>query len=521
MDGDLIQGALQSLLQNRQQLGQQQQQAQQQHLETMRTPLPQTSPIQSMISDYLTKYAANPGMGWSAMASAAGGANERSRKIDEDFLMRQQAADAQEARYAGDALKEEDIFGSRMMVGRGIAGKQPSPEQLRTTYNALRNEAAQAAKDYRFASPLEREQWIETYANRGVQNYLQNFATQPLGPRGQEPGTVQVPVEPELIEAAGGLPPTTPQQNAQRNIGLIQQELQRPENQAPDRKMILEQELAREQQTLSGQTPRGSMSGGEAIKSASAAVSTPANVPNQPIATAASTTATKIQPVMRNIPQEEGAKQGAKEMAGAYVKDYETVQAEATAAQQQKAAFDALAKIKPSTGVFANTEQVVGSLFSALGQDPSSPTIQNAMKTRQAEQILSQLTNASLKAEKGVQTKTDEVRICKEFPKTTDFQKVWDFSVKLGQERAQRKLEQRDYFERVAAENNGTPTGARRKWDQEMADDPITQYLGGKLIFRQDFLNAYERKYPDYGRDGAIQKWREMERKYRARGGRK
>ena len=123
MDGDLIQGALQSLLQNRQQLGQRQQQAQQQHIQSMQTPLPQTSPIQSMVSDYLQKYAQNPGMAWSAMASAAGGANERSRKIDEDYLLRQQAADAQEAKYAGDALKEEALFGTKLSMGlRGGKG---------------------------------------------------------------------------------------------------------------------------------------------------------------------------------------------------------------------------------------------------------------------------------------------------------------------------------------------------------------------------------------------------------------
>lgn len=114
MDGDLIQGTLQALLQNRQQLAQQQQQAQQQHLQAMQTPMPQLSPIQSMVSDYLAKYASSPGMAWSAMASAAAGAPERERKIDENFLLRQQAAAEQEAKYAGDALKEADTFSARL-----------------------------------------------------------------------------------------------------------------------------------------------------------------------------------------------------------------------------------------------------------------------------------------------------------------------------------------------------------------------------------------------------------------------
>ena len=379
-------------------------------------------------------------------------------------------------------------------------------------HNNLRNEAAQVAKDYNFNTPQEREQWITEYTNRGITNYLENFATQPLGPRGAKPEADEPQVtQPQVTQAPGRA------QTAARNIGLIQTELQRPENQSGERFTILQEELAREQALLDQaptQTPTASMSGGKAAEQPRAATTVPA-------ATSNATVSSGVQPTKRNIPFEEASKQGAKEMASAYVKDYEALQQEAAAAAQQKAAFDALQKIKPNTGLFANTEQVVGSLFSALGQDPNSPTIQNAMKTRSAEQILSQLTNASLKAEKGVQTKTDEVRIYKEFPKTSDFQKVWDFSVKLGQERAQRKLDQRDYFESVAAQNNGIPIGARRKWDQEMQGDPITQYLGGKLIFRSDFIKAYNNKYPDLGTEGAVAKRREKEKEYQARGGRK
>lgn len=214
MDGDLIQGALQSLLQNREQMSQRQQQAQQQHIQTMQTPLPQTSPIQSMVSDYLQKYAQNPGMAWSAMASAAGGANERSRKIEEDFLLRQQAADAQEAKYAGEALREEDLFGRGMMGGRGLAGRQPSPEQLRTVYTSARNEAAQIAKDYTFGTAEERSDWIEQQAKKAVETYVERFATQPAGPYGVVPN-----VRPQPATDAPNITPSEPIQEAR--TGLI------------------------------------------------------------------------------------------------------------------------------------------------------------------------------------------------------------------------------------------------------------------------------------------------------------
>lgn len=69
-------------------------------------------------------------------------------------------------------------------VQRSLGG--PTPEQLRTVYTSARNEAAQIAKEYQFGSAEERSAWIEQQANGAVQNYLENWATRPLGPRGGE-----------------------------------------------------------------------------------------------------------------------------------------------------------------------------------------------------------------------------------------------------------------------------------------------------------------------------------------------
>ena len=69
-------------------------------------------------------------------------------------------------------------------AGAVRSGSGPSPEQLRTVYTSARNEAAQIAKDYQFPTAEARSTWIEQQAMGTVENYLQNFATQPIGPRG-------------------------------------------------------------------------------------------------------------------------------------------------------------------------------------------------------------------------------------------------------------------------------------------------------------------------------------------------
>lgn len=69
-------------------------------------------------------------------------------------------------------------------AGAMRSGAGPTPERLRTVYTSARNEAAQIAKDYQFPSAEARSAWIEQQAMATTENYLQNFATQPLGPRG-------------------------------------------------------------------------------------------------------------------------------------------------------------------------------------------------------------------------------------------------------------------------------------------------------------------------------------------------
>lgn len=201
-------------------------------------------------------------------------------------------------------------------------------------------------------------------------------------------------------------------------------------------------------------------------------------------------------------------------------KEYEAVQMAGSAAENQLQAFNTLEKIKPNTNAAANAQEHIAGLFGALGADPNSPMLQNAIKNRESNQILDQLRNASLKAENGVQTKSDEDRIGREFPKTTDFTQAWNFGLKLGKERALRAQERLAYYD-ARVDGNSNVGKARSNWNTEYAGDPITQYLGGKLIFRSDFVNGYMRKYPDAGREGAVAEWRELEKDYQARGGKK
>ena len=96
------------------------------------------------------------------------------------------------------AMQERLTSLSGLGGGRVLQGRQPTPEQLRTVYTSARNEAAQIAKDYQFPTAEARSAWIEQQAMGTVENYLQNFALQPIGPRG---GSLPISGTPPLRNA--------------------------------------------------------------------------------------------------------------------------------------------------------------------------------------------------------------------------------------------------------------------------------------------------------------------------------
>lgn len=458
MDGDLIQGALQSLLQNREQMSQRQQQAQQQHIQTMQTPLPQTSPIQSMVSDYLQKYAQNPGMAWSAMASAAGGANERSRKIEEDFLLRQQAADAQEAKYAGEALKEEDLFGGRMMVKGALGGKQPTPEQLRTVYTSARNEAAQIAKGYNFESAEQQSAWVEQQANAAVENYIQRFAGQPAGPYGANP--------PGSRPAAGGAPTQAPMASAVPTQEPIQQQA---ESRFPTFEPLPE-------------------------------------IPGMPKAS------TQLpSPPARNKPEEERKKVFSTDTEKGAIKDYEeNIKPAANMATSMLQTLSVVKQIPRTQDMFAPYREKLGAAMDAIDMD--GKIVREAQSLQQLRPILAKIANDRLLLAKGVQTEGDAQRAYNEFVKITDTQKAADFMYAWTEELANRAKFKKQIYD-LSAKEKGTMREGEAYWNStDYAKTSPVAFLNGKPWTYTQWRDAFIKANPVASSSDLIGEWNRLSR---------
>lgn len=155
------------------------QQAGQMRLNMAQNLTPQTLPERSMLDrlgSALFQASAQGPAHWGTLLGRAGSA----------FYGEEAAREAENQRRGQEnrSMQERLTSPSGLGGGRVLQGRQPTPEQLRTVYTAARNEAAQIAKDYQFPSAEARSAWIEQEAMATTENYLQNFATQPLGPRG-------------------------------------------------------------------------------------------------------------------------------------------------------------------------------------------------------------------------------------------------------------------------------------------------------------------------------------------------
>lgn len=511
---DTTQGILSQLLGGidpavRQQQMDRYRQAQQRQQAVLDEPLPDEGPISRMASDYLMRYSENPNQRFSSLAGAVGSETLRMRQQKLDELKRRELAAANETKNAGEELRMQDQFlknalmGVRSIAGRGAGGGQTvkmDADGNMVVYDHLSGTSRVVHASQR--GEYERL-WQTAYkaaVEQGMSNpeeYAHSAASRVIG---------QTPSYNPQVEGRGqpaaAVPDTKP-------AGTEQQEGEIPKFSLRMDQLPVEgrNEVEGLLKTLNGKN-KGEVERKLYEISQRYSQQQPETFPTATIA-------------YRDKPRAAMSEAAAKGVGEAAAEDVKAVITAGSAAQEQWNAFNQLEKIDPYTNKFADVYRHAGEVLSALGQDSSSPIIQNAIKNREADQVLNQLRNASLKAEKGVQTASDEKRIAAELPKTTDLGAVFKFGVKLGKERAARKMEQGQFYQSASTEDPRSIPTLQSNWQKTYRDDPLTQYLGGKLIFRSDFLQAFKSKYPDATDEEAVSEWREMERDYQKRGGRK
>ena len=420
------------------------------------------------------------------------------------------------ARVGYDDAAQLDVLDSRELpylkagaTAKVSVGGTGGAEKILPLYGKIFNSYSQQAKDMQFATPAERTAWIRQNTDETVKATVGQFG---------------ISVNPEVLGKLFSATASVDSENADATSTsrIVQQ------NGSPSAKQTASSEISSASppgMQIAPGTQKARDSEASRLRNGEMDGSLPGwpTMPAEPSATPSVDRSKFAQnpppgtPPFRNVPNEKLMAKGAEGMGEAYTKDYTAMQDSAAAARDQLEAYNALEKIDPNTGAFADVQGYIGTALQGMGIDPNTPLIQDAIKNRQANTIISQMSNAALRGEKGVQTRSDEVRIQNELAKTTDPKQAWNYLVQLGKERAQRRVDMLEFAGQVAAENNGVPIAAREKFISSIADDPLTQEFGGKLVFRSQVLDAFKRKYPDATDAEAIEYWRSLEQNWKSR----
>ena len=420
------------------------------------------------------------------------------------------------ARVGYDDAAQLDVLDSRELpylkagaTAKVSVGGTGGAEKILPLYGKIFNSYSQQAKDMQFATPAERTAWIRQNTDETVKATVGQFG---------------ISVNPEVLGKLFSATASVDSENADAtSTSRIVQS-----NGSPSAKQTASSEISSASppgMQIAPGTQKARDSEASRLRNGEMDGSLPGwpTMPAEPSATPSvdrSKFAQNPPPgtlPFRNVPNEKLMAKGAEGMGEAYTKDYAVIQDSATSARDQLEAYNALEKIDPNTGAFADVQGYIGTALQGMGIDPNTPLIQDAIKNRQANTIISQMSNAALRGEKGVQTRSDEVRIQNELAKTTDPKQAWNYLVQLGKERAQRRVDMHQFAGEIAKNNNGVPIAAREKFISSIADDPLTQEFGGKLVFRSQVLDAFKRKYPDATDAEAIEYWRSLEQNWKTR----
>ena len=420
------------------------------------------------------------------------------------------------ARVGYDDAAQLDVLDSRELpylkagaTAKVSVGGTGGAEKILPLYGKIFNSYSQQAKDMQFATPAERTAWIRQNTDETVKATVGQFG---------------ISVNPEVLGKLFSATASVDSENADATSTsrIVQQ------NGSPSAKQTASSEISSASppgMQIAPGTQKARDSEASRLRNGEMDGSLPTwpTMPAEPSATPSVDRSKFAQnpppgtPPFRNVPNEKLMAKGAEGMGEAYTKDYTAMQDSAAAARDQLEAYNALEKIDPNTGAFADVQGYIGTALQGMGIDPNTPLIQDAIKNRQANTIISQMSNAALRGEKGVQTRSDEVRIQNELAKTTDPKQAWNYLVQLGKERAQRRVDMFQFAGEIAKNNNGVPIAAREKFISSIADDPLTQEFGGKLVFRSQVLDAFKRKYPDATDAEAIEYWRSLEQNWKTR----
>lgn len=217
--------------------------------------------------------------------------------------------------------------------------------------------------------------------------------------------------------------------------------------------------------------------------------------------------------VRNQMPGETVAENEAKEYGKQLVARYAQVSDEADAAENNLANLYMLQNMDVSTGALEPTKAWASGLLESLGYDPMKMGLDKATNAQAFTAIANNAVLTKMQAQKGPQTETDAKRIEETVASLGNTPEANQFIMDAAIALEERKVEQRDFFQRwEAGEIEGAPggtfRGAEKAWNEYKRQTPLLAKhpdTGLPIFFSQIVADN-----PGVPREELLTYWREV-----------
>lgn len=162
----------------------------------------------------------------------------------------------------------------------------------------------------------------------------------------------------------------------------------------------------------------------------------------------------------------------AEALGKAFVKKFDTIQTEASAASQQRDTLRQIKALNINTGLTADIRANAANVLNNLGLNGNELLKTDVANVQAFNKLSGRLVQEGLMAQKGVATDSDARLYAKVVPSITDNKKATNFIIESMNAQNERKIEKEQFFTDWL-DTKGTFKGADKAWNEYISSTPL------------------------------------------------
>lgn len=200
----------------------------------------------------------------------------------------------------------------------------------------------------------------------------------------------------------------------------------------------------------------------------------------------------------------------AEALGKAFVKKFEGIQSEASAATQQRDTLRQIKALNINTGLTTDIRASAANVLNNLGLNGNDLLKTDVANVQAFNKLSGRLVQEGLMSQKGVATDNDARLYAKTVPSITDNKKATNFIIESMNAQNERKIEKEQFYTDWL-DANGTFKGADKEWNRYISSTPLyiegyTNNIGLPYTF-YEFKNEMQALNPGVTEPEIIKQW--------------